>query len=134
MSIPIIMHVNYCEQGQTILEICEKAVSWGYDGVEFRSKRTGVEETTEEYLDSIAEGVRKSGLKYVLFGGPGPNLNKPDKSAREAEIQWAINFFRLASERFKLTVVNTTGSWNPTQNSPNKSGSFIIRRSMVGEV
>jgi sugar phosphate isomerase/epimerase len=131
MSIPIIMHVNYCEQGQTILEICEKAVSWGYDGVEFRSKRTGVEETTEEYLDSIAEGVRKSGLKYVLFGGPGPNLNKPDKSAREAEIQWAINFFRLASERFKLTVVNTfTGSlMNPTPGTPyseyDKHGSFI---------
>ena len=36
MEWPIIMHVNYCEQGQTIEEICEKAVKWGFDGVEFR--------------------------------------------------------------------------------------------------
>ncbi len=30
------MHINYCEQGQTIPEICEKAASWGFSGVEFR--------------------------------------------------------------------------------------------------
>jgi len=111
MSVPIIMHVNYCEQGQTILEICEKAVSWGFDGVEFRRKRSGVNETTVEYLDSIAAGVKKSGLQYVLFGSPGPNLNIDDKNARDAEIQSAIEFFQLASQRFKLTVNNTfTGS------------------------
>ncbi len=131
MSVPVIMHVNYCEQGQTILEICEKAVSWGFDGVEFRRKRARVDETVEGYLDSIAEGVQKSGLKYVLFGGPGPNLNNEDKGAREAEIQSAIDFFRMASERFKLTVNNTFtgGLTNKTPGVPaadyTQHGSFI---------
>ena len=101
------MHVNYCEQGQTIEEICKKAVDWGYDGVEFRRKRSGVDETEEEYLDAIAKGVEKSGLKLVLFGGPGPDLTISDASEREFEIEKAINFYRLASERFKLTVCNT---------------------------
>ena len=27
MSLPIIMHVNYCEQGQPISEMCRKAVA-----------------------------------------------------------------------------------------------------------
>lgn len=131
MSVPVIMHVNYCEQGQTILEICEKAVSWGFDGVEFRRKRSGVNETTEDYLDNIATGVQKTGLKYVIFGSPGPNLNTEDKSVREAEIQSAIEFFRMASQRFKLTVNNTfTGSLlNKTPGVPysdyDKQGSFI---------
>ena len=107
MSWDLIMHVNYCEQGQTIEEICEKAVAWGYDGVEFRRKRSGVDETAEEYLDSIARGVERSGLKKVLFGGPGADLTSSDVDKREAEIEDMIKFYRLASERFELTVCNT---------------------------
>ena len=68
MAYPIIMHVNYCEQGQTVEEICRKAAAWGYGGVEFRRKRSGVEETTEEYLDKLEAGVTASGLGHVLFG------------------------------------------------------------------
>ena len=103
----IIMHVNYCEQGQTIEEMCRKAVEWGYDGIEFRSKRTGVNEEPEAYLDEIASAVSRSGLKMVLFGGPGPNLMTADAKTREQEIEAAAKFYRLAAERFQLTVCNT---------------------------
>ena len=53
MENKIIMHINYCEQGQTLEETCEKAAAWGYDGVEFRSKRFGIEEDMNEYLETI---------------------------------------------------------------------------------
>lgn len=130
MSWDIIMHVNYCEQGQTVEEICQKAVTWGFDGVEFRRKRSGVNESVEEYLDSIEKGVRKTGLKAVIFGGPGANLSDPDSDKREVEIEEMTNFFKLASRRFNLSVCNTMagGLFNSDKSIPyseyDKHGSF----------
>ena len=111
MSLPIIMHVNYCEQGQTIADMCQKAVAWGYDGIEFRRVRRGVEETPEEYLDAVAKSAEDAGLRHVLFGGPGFNLMTDDADVRKAEVEEGIRFYKLASERVRLTVCNTsTGS------------------------
>lgn len=107
MSLPIIMHVNYCEQGQTIPEMCRKAVGWGYDGIEFRRYRRGEEETPEQYLDTIAAAAEASRLKHVLFGGPGVDLTQEDASIRGAQVEDGIRFYRLAGERLKLTVCNT---------------------------
>jgi sugar phosphate isomerase/epimerase len=122
MAYPIIMHVNYCEQGQTVQEICTKAAGWGYDGVEFRRRRTGVDETTEEYLDALEEGVRASGLKQVLFGYPGPLLIKEDAGEREREVEEAIAFYRHVHERFGVTTVNLlTGALH----NPDKSISYF---------
>jgi len=107
---PIIMHVNYVEQGQTILEMCQKAVAWGYDGIEFRRSRRADEDPVK-YLDEIACARDKTGLKQVLFGAPGPNLMAADVDVRKKEVEACIAFFRLAAKRFKLTVCNTmTGS------------------------
>ncbi|HHV95540.1 MAG TPA: sugar phosphate isomerase/epimerase [Clostridiaceae bacterium] len=130
MSWDIIMHVNYCEQGQTIDEICQKAVKWGFDGVEFRRKRVHVNESVEEYLDAIEKGVKKYGLKTVIFGGPGASFTNPDPEKREADLNEMINFYKLASKRFNLTVCNTmAGSVvNPDKSIPpyeyDKHGSF----------
>jgi len=108
---PIILHVNYVEQGQSIAEMCERAAAWGYDGIEFRRKRSGVAESVDEYLDAIARGVEANGLKHVLFGGPGPNLMAADAAVRAAEIEECAAFYRSAARRFRLTVCNTmTGS------------------------
>jgi len=105
---PIVLHVNYVEQGQSIPEMCDLAVAWGYDGIEFRRKRGGVEESSEEYLDAIAGAREKSGLRMVLFGGPGPDLMNPDAETREREVEECLAFYKLAAERFDLTVCNTT--------------------------
>jgi len=105
MENPVIMHVNYMEQGQSIEEICEKAVKIGFDGVEFRRKMKNMDD--EAYLEKLANSVEKSKLKYVLFGAPGPNLMLPEKDKREKEIEEAVNFYRKASKYFKLTVCNT---------------------------
>ena len=120
MSLPIIMHVNYCEQGQTIPEMCRKAVAWGYDGIEFRRKRTGVEETPEAYLDAVAGAAEAAGLGQVLFGGPGIDLMTEDGAARTAQVEEGLRFYRLAAERVKLTVCNImAGSLrNPDRSIP----------------
>lgn len=120
MAPPVIMHVNYCEQGQTIEEMCEKAVRWGFDGIEFRSSRQGVDETPAQHLDTIARAVERTGLKHVLFGGPGPDLMNPDPSVREREIERMTTFYELAAQRFPLTVCNAmTGTLrNPDPAAP----------------
>jgi sugar phosphate isomerase/epimerase len=106
VSFPVIMHINYCEQGQEIDEVCRKAARWGFDGVEFRRKRTGVEESQEKYLGAIEAGVKASKLRHVLFGYPGPILANPDASERRREVDEAIAFYRDVAERFGVRTVN----------------------------
>jgi sugar phosphate isomerase/epimerase len=106
MSYPLILHVNYVEQGQTISEMCHKAVAWGYDGIEFRRVRRGVDETPEAYLDALAAAVEKSGMTYPMFGGPGPSFGVDDAERRKQELEEALKFYRLAAERFTLRICN----------------------------
>jgi sugar phosphate isomerase/epimerase len=125
------MHITYCEQGQPISDVCRKAVDWGFDGVEFRRRRIGVQETTEAYLDALEEGVRAADLKHVLFGYPGPLLTKENPADREREVAEAISFYRLVAERFRVRTVNllTGGLNNPDPGISyfeyTKHGSFI---------
>lgn len=122
MKNKVIMHINYCEQGQTIPELCKKAAYWGFDGIEFRAKRTGVQETAEEYLDSITSSVEAAGLTDVLFGYPSPNMMLPEAAARAKEIEQGIRFYQMAKDRLgaKFTCSNAmTGSLtNPDKTIP----------------
>ncbi len=111
MNNPIILHVNFVEQGQSISKMCQLAVAWGYDGIEFRRKRLEVEETMQQYLDAIAVAVEQTGLGHVLFGGPGPDLANPDESVRQAEVEECIAFYRAAAKRFPLTICNTVAGF-----------------------
>ncbi len=130
MNNPIVMHVNYCEQGQTVDEICRKAVAWGFDGVEFRRVSTVLKyESQEKYLDDLAAGSKKHGLKYVLFGYPTADLMQSDASKREKEVEEAIVFFKSALKRFPLSVVNAFSGSLIAKDVPyvdyQKHGSFI---------
>ncbi len=110
VTTPIIMHVNYCEQGQDLSDICRKAVAWGFDGVEFRQRRFTVEEKTEDYLSALECAVRESGLKQVIFGYPCLDMNLRDAKARQEQASNAIGFYRHVAERFPVTVVNAFAS------------------------
>jgi sugar phosphate isomerase/epimerase len=66
-----------------------------------------VKETQEQYLDAIARAVEESGLRHVLFGGPGPDLMGADAAVREREMVECITFYHAAAKRFPLTVCNT---------------------------
>ncbi|HRU04832.1 MAG TPA: sugar phosphate isomerase/epimerase family protein [Candidatus Brocadiia bacterium] len=132
MKNPVIMHINYCEQGQTIEETCQKAVRWGFDGVEFRRRRSGAQETPEQYLDVIAKAAKAAGLKHVLFGAPGPDLTQGDEACRRNEVESYIAFYRMAKQRFPgLTVANAMSGTllNPDKSLPysdyTRHGSFI---------
>ena len=122
MKNKVIMHINYCEQGQTIPELCKKAADWGFDGIEFRGKRTGVQETTEDYLDEIARSMKKAGLKEVMFGYPTPNMMLTDAAARAKEIEQGVRFYEMARKRLKswFSVSNafTGGLTNPDKTIP----------------
>ena len=131
MENKIIMHINYCEQGQTIEETCEKAVGWGYDGVEFRSKRMGIEEDMDEYLDAIYKGAKKFGLDTVIFGGGNPDVINDDPSVRESSIEYCEEFYPKAKEMFDFEVCNLFLGvlLNPAKEIPyaqfSKHGSYI---------
>jgi len=103
----IIMHVNYCEQGQSLSAICHNAVKWGYDGVEFRRKRNGVNETLADYLGNLDKAISEAGLQKIYFGSPGPNLMQEDASARQQEVESYIDFLGKAKARFGATFFNT---------------------------
>ncbi|MDP6775760.1 MAG: hypothetical protein QGI83_03240, partial [Candidatus Latescibacteria bacterium] len=111
MSLPIIMHVNYCEQGQSFPEMCERAVRWGYDGIEFRGARRGGEVSpaaSEAYIEEIATAAERAGLRHVLFGGTGMNLCADDAAERRKWVDWGLHFYRAAAERINLTVCNVS--------------------------
>ena len=111
MSLPIIMHINYCEQGQTIEEICRFAAKCGFDGIEFRSVRTKVPETVTDYLDAVKRYTEYYGIPYVLFGGPGIDVMTRDKAAAQASVDRYKAWLDEAGKRFRLTVLNFfTGS------------------------
>jgi len=129
MSLPVILHVNYCEQGQTISEMCKKAVGWGYDGIEFRRYRKGEDETPEAYLDSIARSAETSGLKNVLFGGPGLDLTNADADTRKKEVEEGLRFYTLASERVNLTVCNIMAGSLRSSNPKTASGDYHLHGS-----
>jgi sugar phosphate isomerase/epimerase len=108
---PVIMHVNYCEQGQTLAEICACAVRLGYDGVEFRRQRMApgwkvIDEPVEVYLDALQKAVRTSGLKTVIFGTPGVDCATADAGKRKSEFDAAVDFYRRARDRFDFKVCN----------------------------
>jgi hypothetical protein len=84
MNHPIIMHINYCEQGQSIPAACRKAAAWGYDGIELRGRRFDVQEPPEAYLDMVADAARKAGLRHVLFGYPTADMMLPDAALARA--------------------------------------------------
>jgi len=102
------MHVNYQEQGQTLEDICKFAVAKGFEGVEFRRKRSGLstDEPAGEYLSTLKRAVASSGLKQVLFGGPGFDFMSPDAAKRGTELETALDFFKRARDLFPLTVCN----------------------------
>ena len=132
MAYPIIMHINYCEQGQSIGETCRKAADWGFDGVEFRRKRMDVDETKDEYLDELEKGVKASGLKEVLFGFPGPLVLNEDEAIRKREVDETVAFYTEVAERFGVRTINLlTGQLhNPDKSIAyfdyTKHGSFIV--------
>lgn len=106
MSLPVIMHINYCEQGQSMDEVCQKAAAWGFDGIEFRRIWAFQEEEPESYLDRLAKAFNKAGLKEAVFGYDYPDALTDETTDCDAVIEKASQFYKLATERFNIKVCN----------------------------
>lgn len=88
----IIMHVNYYEN--QLPKLFDKAVYFGYDGVELRGFRQG--STTDAYLADIKQEMDRTGLRNVIMACPC-NLNNPDAAERVAEVEKCSDLLRKAS-------------------------------------
>ena len=108
---PIIMHINYFEQGQTIDYTIRRAKVLGYDGVEFRRARKVPDETPESYVDELARCASRYGMEYILFGGPGINVMTQDEAVIRAEIDGYKHFLDVADKKLNLTVINFMTGW-----------------------
>lgn len=131
MTWPIIVHINTFEQGQTLEYACRCCAEWGFDGIEFRRKRAGMKEDAESYLDEIYRYTQKYKIRNVIFGSPGLQKAWGTVEEREEELNELIKFYKLASQRFDLSLCNTFVGpiMNPAKDIPyeeyTKHGSFI---------
>lgn len=106
---PVIMHINYFEQGQSLEYTVRQTVKLGFDGIEFR--RTIEGKTDKDYLDALKRYSGEYGLKYVLFGSPGIDVMTKELKSRRAEIDGYKRFLELADTRIKLSVINFMTGW-----------------------
>lgn len=105
---PLLLHINYFEQGQSLEDACRIATQLGADGIEFRKHPNPklFPGNEEQYLDALARALDAFPLNSVSFGTPGVNLMLTDKKARTTELEKAKHFYRIASKRFPVHSVN----------------------------
>ena len=124
------MHINYCEQGQTIEEVCRVASRIGFDGIEFRNTLKGME--LRDYLKEVGKQTKAYGIKYVLFGG-GINVMTQDKEARDKEVARYNEFVDIAAEYVTPSINNFfTGSLYD-KNKPMNDYSYGLHGSAIAE-
>lgn len=106
-EVPILLHINYFEQGQSLERACELAQTLNADGIEFRRRPAGYPGQDIAYLDELSRAMDKYPMSHISFGGPGPNLMSRNATERLKELDLAEAFFRKAAARFPLRLVNT---------------------------
>jgi len=108
---PIIMHINYFEQGQSIEYTIRKAKALGYDGIEFRRDRKIEGETPESYVDELARCSRMYGMEHILLGSPGIDVMTKDEAKIRSEIDGYKRFLDVADKKLNLSVINFMTGW-----------------------
>jgi sugar phosphate isomerase/epimerase len=103
---PLLVHINYFEQGQSLERACRITRELGADGIEFRRKPPRYAGSDLDYLDEVSRALDKHPLPWVSFGSPGVDLMLPEPSQREKELAAAEKFYGKAAARFPLRVVN----------------------------
>jgi sugar phosphate isomerase/epimerase len=91
-----------------------------------------------DYLDVIQRSFEGSGLKTVLFGGPGFDFTSRDRDVRKRELDEAAGFYSAAADRFDLSVCNILVGpvLNPGKDIPYRQftahGSFLADEEQFG--
>lgn len=74
--------------------------------------------TDEEYINAIAAGKAKYGIKHILFGRGAFGVSSDNAEVRSTAIKDTIAFFQMVHDKLGVTVSNTFG--DPISN-PDKS-------------
>ncbi len=106
MKNPIIMHINYCEQGQTLPEVFEVASRIGYDGIEFRRSGDNYHLPLESYLETIAALREQYHMPYILFGGPALDAMTSQRDTLQKNTEEYLHFLEVADRLGLLSTVN----------------------------
>lgn len=104
MNNSIIMHINYCEQGQSLEQVFKVATSIGYDGVEFRRYKPVYGLDQKAYLETIAELKDTYKLPYTFFGGPELITDDAGKALESEE--GYFHFLEIADSLGLLSTIN----------------------------
>lgn len=120
MHNPLYLHITYVEHLVSFEEIFRTAAELNFDGIELRQRPIGYTGTQETYLDELTRAFEKFPLQGVSFGYPCVNLMQSDAEARLRDVEAAADFYREASKRFPVHVVNAfTGNLhNPCKELP----------------
>ena len=115
---PVIMHINYGEisfdsfGSNTIDDICRMAAELGFDGIEFRGAppKEFKEMPFDDFMDMIAQGVKKYGIRMPIFSIGLPNSASADKQTRIEAADAALKKVQKIHDMFGTTVFNTCGT------------------------
>ena len=115
---PVIMHINYGEVsfdsfgGNTVDNICRMAADLGFDGIEFRAAppKECKEMPFNDFMDQIAEGTKKYGIRMPLFSFVLSRSASADKQTREEEAKTALEKVQRIQDLFGTTLFNTCGA------------------------
>lgn len=110
MKAPILLHPNYCEDGQPLEALFQLAQSVGADGVEVRRARKEYPDP-ERYLEEIGRLRDRYQLEWVVVGGVGPNLTLSSESDRRREVEATIALHRQAANRLGVRLFNVLTGW-----------------------
>lgn len=106
MKNPVIMHINYCEQGQTLDEVCQNAKKWGFDGVEFRSSDMWNGASDDEYIKNLAECIKRNDIKYYILGYPGADISLENRDEAIANAKEYMKKLDLIAQYLKPLRIN----------------------------
>ncbi len=118
---PVIMHINYCEQGQSLPDAIAKAARWGFDGIELRGRcRQGTPQ--KEYIQGAIEALKASGLKVPVVA-LSYRVDLEDTAAKARELEETLMSVKMLGEAFpgmlfnafSSPVLNPSNAAEPTQ-------------------
>jgi sugar phosphate isomerase/epimerase len=110
MKRPIILHPNYCEDGQPLETLFALAKNLGADGVEVRVRRSDTPDRAQ-YLDQLKRLRDEYQFEWIIPGGVAANLTLPGEKERREALDSAMDFYRKAVAGLGARLFNVLTGW-----------------------
>jgi len=110
MRYPILLHANYCEDGQPLETLFKLAHDVKANGVELRRSRKDFPDP-HTYLEEVARLRDRYQMEWLVIGGIGPNLTLPSEADRRREIESTVTLHCNAANRLGIKLFNVLTGW-----------------------